>query len=125
LFLLFGAEKIEKMRQKLNHFRVCKLCLSSAPQLAASALCDQPPPAHGRFAVVSVPGHRNRNAGAAVERKGTEKRKEKKKQMASSQSDADADAVDAASAGAALSFTDFLERMKDPAAADLVRSIRA
>ena len=45
--------------------------------------------------------------------------------MASSQSDADADAVDAASDGAALSFTDFLERMQDPAAADLVRSIRA
>ena len=40
--------------------------------------------------------------------------------------DADAAVDEAASAGAgALSFTDFLERMKDPAAADLVRSIRA
>jgi len=39
--------------------------------------------------------------------------------------DVDAAVDEAASAGAALSFTDFLERMKDPAAADLVRSIRA
>ena len=38
--------------------------------------------------------------------------------------DAAVDAAASASAGA-LSFTDFLERMKDPAAADLVRSIRA
>lgn len=44
-----------------------------------------------------------------------------------SRTDDDVDAaVDAAaSTSAALSFTDFLERMKDPAAADLVRSIRA
>lgn len=42
-----------------------------------------------------------------------------------SSDDVDAAVDEAASAGAALSFTDFLERMKDPAATDLVRSIRA
>ena len=60
---------------------------------------------------------------------GQQRFKKGKKEMASASksSDGDVDAAvdEAASTGAALSFTDFLERMKDPAAADLVRSIRA